>query len=91
MGRYYRPFRWATRSGDGEEGAWQTFWVFVLPWWAVVVVTAIYPAAWAVAARRRQRDRRRGEQGLCRRCGYDLRATPGRCPECGTAAAGKEA
>ncbi|HEV8605481.1 MAG TPA: hypothetical protein VGQ99_08960 [Tepidisphaeraceae bacterium] len=52
--------------------------IFV-PHWAVVLLTAILPA---IALLRFVRNR--GKIGQCRTCGYDLRATPGRCPECGT-------
>ena len=35
------------------------------------------------ALERRSTRRQNPRAGLCVRCGYDLRATPGRCPECG--------
>jgi hypothetical protein len=36
-----------------------------------------------IIRRKEKEKRRREELGLCPACGYDLRATPGRCPECG--------
>jgi hypothetical protein len=54
-----------------------------LPLWLPLVVFAAGPAVVLVKWGRR-RLRVRG--GRCRHCGYDLRATPGRCPECGAGA-----
>ena len=53
----------------------------VIPYWALGIPFALAPLGWAVSWFRR---RWRFGAGLCPSCGYDLRATPGRCPECGT-------
>jgi predicted RNA-binding Zn-ribbon protein involved in translation (DUF1610 family) len=54
----------------------------VIPYWFICPLAAILPIRWL---RRWRQLRRAGRQVLCPKCGYDLRATPNRCPECGTA------
>jgi hypothetical protein len=57
----------------------------VAPYWSVVLLAGIVPAGRGLLIWRRRR--RRPRAGYCPNCGYDLRASPGRCPECGKAAA----
>jgi hypothetical protein len=54
--------------------------------WAPVAVVLALPTVltWMLWLIRRKRERHRSGSGCCLSCGYDLRATPGRCPECGT-------
>ena len=54
-----------------------------VPDWSLLLVFAALPVAWLLLWWRDRGRRRRIERGLCARCGYDLRATTNRCPECG--------
>jgi hypothetical protein len=66
--------------GLGVPGATGNQYRVVMPHWFVMAASAVLPA-WSAA--RGVRRYRRERDGLCPRCGYDRRATPDRCPECG--------
>jgi hypothetical protein len=58
------------------------YWTLSVPAWFLILITALAPSVWL---RRRLRQRYRATYNLCLTCGYDLRASTDRCPECGTA------
>jgi hypothetical protein len=55
--------------------------VIAIPYWAPFALLSLHPLARMLGTLHRARRRR---QVRCVACGYDLRASPGRCPECGT-------
>jgi hypothetical protein len=71
------PRQWPN-GGTGSERV-PTRCVY-FPYWLLTIALSALPAsrAWSWI-----RTRRAHPAGFCPHCGYDLRATPDRCPECG--------
>jgi hypothetical protein len=79
---------WIAESGDGYllvehysriGNSWHN--VFSLSYPRVLLCAGSLPIAWMIHSLIRKRKQ---TLGLCKTCGYDLRASPDRCPECGT-------
>jgi hypothetical protein len=77
--------RFPERQPDGtiDYGSPVAFTSVAIPCWSLAAILAFIPAfaqmyGWLTR-------RRRLQSGACSSCGYDLRATPDRCPECGQA------
>ncbi|GEM_PF-1612061 len=71
-------------------GKTETRMLLAVPYWAITIVAVFGCLTLSMWWIRRRRIFVRAIEGRCLRCGYDLRATPDRCPECGTVPASVE-
>lgn len=69
---YYVP------NGLGDDFPASLLVHWSIPYWILVTAAIVLPCTWFYVFRVRVR------KGCCRKCGYDLRASKERCPECGT-------
>jgi len=77
-------FAWWERRKPG--GA--LYLMAVAPFWSLALLTGFFPvASLGLHVRSRRRRARNKSRALCAVCSHDLRATPDRCPECGSTSA----
>jgi hypothetical protein len=87
---YWLVGHWVVKPNPAQRGSFGFYFrrqsgytdIYV-PHWFLLMLMALLPVLCLLS---RHRARRRSREGLCPSCGYDLRATPDRCPECGAVA-----
>jgi hypothetical protein len=77
-------------GGSGRFGFWslKDYWVvgsraLVIPFWAPTILSLVLSVPALLLARRSAVKAYRRKHGLCVSCGYDIRESKERCPECG--------
>lgn len=73
---------WRPVPADRYDGTLYLALSFRHLWLMVILALALVFSPWVYSGIRRFR---RKNQGRCMNCGYDLRASSGKCPECGVA------
>jgi hypothetical protein len=77
---------WVSGTKPGVPKDYRAHMLIVPYAWPAAILTIPALLSGALGAKRRWRDRlhaRRRAKGLCVACGYDVRASDQRCPECG--------
>ena len=79
---------WQHKWGVVGWTAASRYFRFLAPCWFLAAVFAVVPLLRWCSLRGLRRREARARAGLCLACGYNLRMTPQRCPECGRMTAG---
>jgi hypothetical protein len=88
----FQAKEWNVRRSDSATNTIFRGYVVVenalfVPTWFIILLLGFAPTVWIAYGTGGQLS---NVQGRCAHCGYDLRATPDRCPECGTIPPKKE-
>ena len=79
-GYQFNNFKYLNANLPNSHGLIRHYRAVCIPQWSLLILFAIFPSIYLI----KKLCSKRYGKGFCLKCGYDLRATPNTCPECGS-------